>query len=43
MTLRGQGDAPVRICDPCKKLEDAARNVKGSVLSVSIPYFALSA
>ncbi|CAA6669885.1 unnamed protein product [Spirodela intermedia] len=25
MTLRGQGDAPVRICDPCKKLEDAAR------------------
>ncbi|KAG6551622.1 hypothetical protein Mapa_006701 [Marchantia paleacea] len=23
--LRGQGDAPVRICDPCKKLEEAAR------------------
>ncbi|XP_068325091.1 uncharacterized protein [Pyrus communis] len=25
MLLRGQGDAPVRICDPCKKLEEAAR------------------
>ncbi|KAL3724657.1 hypothetical protein ACJRO7_029772 [Eucalyptus globulus] len=25
MVLRGQGDAPVRICDPCKKLEEAAR------------------
>ncbi|XP_078437860.1 phosphoinositide binding protein [Wolffia australiana] len=25
MILRGQGDAPVRICDPCKKLEDAVR------------------
>lgn len=25
MILRGQGDSPVRICDPCKKLEDAAR------------------
>ncbi|KAM7262547.1 hypothetical protein ACFE04_000230 [Oxalis oulophora] len=25
MFLRGQGDSPVRICDPCKKLEDAAR------------------
>ncbi|WVZ71718.1 hypothetical protein U9M48_020270 [Paspalum notatum var. saurae] len=25
MVLRGQGDSPVRICDPCKKLEDAAR------------------
>ena len=25
MTLRGQGDSPVRICDPCKKIEDAAR------------------
>ncbi|KAL3677091.1 hypothetical protein R1sor_027039 [Riccia sorocarpa] len=23
--LRGQGDAPVRICDPCKKIEEAAR------------------
>lgn len=26
MVLRGQGDSPVRICDPCKKLEDAARH-----------------
>lgn len=25
MFLRGQGDSPVRICEPCKKLEDAAR------------------
>ncbi|CAH9082388.1 unnamed protein product [Cuscuta europaea] len=25
MPLRGQGDSPVRICDPCKKLEEAAR------------------
>ncbi|KAM5588543.1 hypothetical protein ABKV19_006815 [Rosa sericea] len=25
MFLRGQGDAPVRICEPCKKLEEAAR------------------
>jgi FYVE zinc finger len=25
MVLRGQGDAPVRICDPCKNLEEAAR------------------
>ncbi|CAN0852538.1 RUN and FYVE domain-containing protein 1 [Linum grandiflorum] len=25
MALRGQGDSPVRICDPCKKLEEAAR------------------
>ncbi|CAF2153034.1 unnamed protein product [Brassica napus] len=25
MSLRGQGDSPVRICDPCKQLEDAAR------------------
>lgn len=25
MVLRGQGDSPVRICEPCKKLEDAAR------------------
>eukprot|EP00249_Psilotum_nudum_P024090 c29088_g1_i1 orf=1487-4636(-) len=25
MVLRGQGDGPVRICDPCKKLEDATR------------------
>ncbi|GJM85388.1 hypothetical protein PR202_ga01833 [Eleusine coracana subsp. coracana] len=25
MNLRGQGDSPVRICDPCKKLEEAAR------------------
>ncbi|KAF8117705.1 hypothetical protein N665_0008s0059 [Sinapis alba] len=25
MSLRGQGDTPVRICDPCKKLEEAAR------------------
>ncbi|KAF8014333.1 hypothetical protein BT93_H0238 [Corymbia citriodora subsp. variegata] len=25
MFLRGQGDSPVRICDPCKKLEEAAR------------------
>ncbi|XP_057421843.1 uncharacterized protein LOC130715743 [Lotus japonicus] len=25
MYLRGQGDSPVRICDPCKKLEEAAR------------------
>lgn len=25
MTLRGQGEGPVRICEPCKKLEDAAR------------------
>ncbi|GAB4826797.1 hypothetical protein Ancab_033678 [Ancistrocladus abbreviatus] len=25
MMLRGQGDSPVRICDPCKKLEEAAR------------------
>lgn len=23
--LRGQGDSPVRICEPCKKLEEAAR------------------
>ncbi|CAN6273253.1 unnamed protein product [Urochloa humidicola] len=26
MVLRGQGDSPVRICDPCKKLEEAARH-----------------
>ncbi|XP_022720544.1 uncharacterized protein LOC111278230 isoform X2 [Durio zibethinus] len=25
MVLRGQGDAPVRICEPCKNLEEAAR------------------
>ncbi|XP_051133230.1 uncharacterized protein LOC127252898 isoform X2 [Andrographis paniculata] len=25
MVLRGQGDSPVRICDPCKKLEEASR------------------
>ncbi|CAH2047924.1 unnamed protein product [Thlaspi arvense] len=25
MSLRGQGDSPVRICEPCKKLEEAAR------------------
>ncbi|KAK8971014.1 hypothetical protein KSP40_PGU009103 [Platanthera guangdongensis] len=25
MVLRGQGESPVRICDPCKKLEEAAR------------------
>eukprot|EP01018_Ginkgo_biloba_P011752 Gb_13734 [translate_table: standard] len=25
MVLRGQGDLAVRICDPCKKLEEAAR------------------
>ncbi|XP_043689939.1 uncharacterized protein LOC122640757 isoform X2 [Telopea speciosissima] len=25
MFLRGQGDSAVRICDPCKNLEDAAR------------------
>ncbi|XP_072971780.1 uncharacterized protein [Typha angustifolia] len=25
MTLRGQGDSAVRICDPCKKIEEAAR------------------
>ncbi|KAJ3696336.1 hypothetical protein LUZ61_000041 [Rhynchospora tenuis] len=25
MLLRGQGDSPVRICEPCKKLEEAAR------------------
>ncbi|URE00059.1 FYVE [Musa troglodytarum] len=25
MVLRGQGDSPVRICDPCKKIEEAAR------------------
>ncbi|KAJ8628070.1 hypothetical protein MRB53_021377 [Persea americana] len=25
MTLRGQGDSPVRICDPCKQLEEASR------------------
>lgn len=25
MVLRGQGDSSVRICDPCKKLEEAAR------------------
>ncbi|VVA93793.1 unnamed protein product [Arabis nemorensis] len=25
MSLRGQGDTPVRICEPCKKLEEAAR------------------
>ncbi|KAK2644279.1 hypothetical protein Ddye_019474 [Dipteronia dyeriana] len=25
MNLRGQGDSPVRICEPCKKLEEAAR------------------
>ncbi|XP_058102192.1 uncharacterized protein LOC131246269 [Magnolia sinica] len=24
MVLRGQGDSPVRICDPCKKLEEVA-------------------
>ena len=23
--LRGQGEGQVRVCDPCKKLEDAAR------------------
>lgn len=26
MVLRGQGDSPVRICDPCKKLEEEARH-----------------
>jgi len=26
MVLRGQGDSPVIICDPCKKLEEAARH-----------------
>lgn len=25
MFLRGQGDSPVRVCEPCKKLEEAAR------------------
>ncbi|KAK8546766.1 hypothetical protein V6N13_093809 [Hibiscus sabdariffa] len=25
MVLRGQGDSPVRICEPCKTLEEAAR------------------
>lgn len=25
MVLRGQGDAPVRICEPCKRIEEAAR------------------
>nr|GMD08983.1 nucleoprotein TPR [Ipomoea batatas] len=25
MILRGQGDSPVRICEPCKTLEEAAR------------------
>ncbi|KAK7843588.1 uncharacterized protein LOC111989069 [Quercus suber] len=25
MFLRGQGDSPVRICEPCKKLEEATR------------------
>lgn len=25
MALRGQGDSPVRICEPCKALEEAAR------------------
>lgn len=25
MVLRGQGDSPVRICEPCKKLEEASR------------------
>uniref|UniRef100_A0A7N1A301 FYVE-type domain-containing protein n=1 Tax=Kalanchoe fedtschenkoi TaxID=63787 RepID=A0A7N1A301_KALFE len=25
MVLRGQGDSPVRICDPCKQVEDAAK------------------
>ncbi|KAK2990978.1 hypothetical protein RJ640_005460 [Escallonia rubra] len=25
MILRGQGDSPVRVCEPCKKLEEAAR------------------
>ncbi|GMH05367.1 hypothetical protein Nepgr_007207 [Nepenthes gracilis] len=25
MILRGQGDSPVRICEPCKKLEEATR------------------
>ncbi|XP_075106449.1 uncharacterized protein LOC107831249 [Nicotiana tabacum] len=25
MVLRGQGDSPVRICEPCKRLEEAAR------------------
>ncbi|KAL5720159.1 hypothetical protein ACHQM5_012852 [Ranunculus cassubicifolius] len=25
MVLRGQGDSAVRICEPCKKLEEAAR------------------
>ncbi|KAL6524667.1 hypothetical protein OROHE_015949 [Orobanche hederae] len=25
MVLRGQGDSPVRICEPCKKLEEAVR------------------
>eukprot|EP00257_Ricinus_communis_P016195 XP_015574291.1 uncharacterized protein LOC107261206 [Ricinus communis] len=25
MVLRGQGDSPVRICEPCKQLEEAAR------------------
>ncbi|CAA0308040.1 unnamed protein product [Arabidopsis thaliana] len=25
LSLRGQGDSPVRICEPCKKIEEAAR------------------
>ncbi|KAF3451624.1 hypothetical protein FNV43_RR07719 [Rhamnella rubrinervis] len=25
MVLRGQGDSPVRVCEPCKKLEEASR------------------
>ncbi|CAN4083881.1 unnamed protein product [Withania somnifera] len=25
MVLRGQGDSPVRICEPCKRVEEAAR------------------
>ncbi|PSS24724.1 Vacuolar protein sorting-associated protein [Actinidia chinensis var. chinensis] len=25
MVLRGQGDSPVRVCEPCKQLEEAAR------------------
>ncbi|MBA0663367.1 hypothetical protein Goklo_003487 [Gossypium klotzschianum] len=25
MVLRGHGDSPVRVCEPCKNLEEAAR------------------
>ncbi|KAJ4802071.1 FYVE zinc finger containing protein [Rhynchospora pubera] len=45
MLLRGQGDSPVRICEPCKKLEEAARvelrhgrntkNTKGNLKAAS--------